>query len=543
MFEALEKELQRRERQLAAKDLFYDESDEHRSFYDTCSGIEFYNWQYLLDNNETEHDKLARRTNNRCCFNHLIGLPKKHGVKHHLYEYEYRLFKELKKPKPNPTEDDIITRQQHKHLAVLKATGIGITEFFLRWIAWECVRNDELKGQRVAVVVGPNLSLAITLIRRLKALFLNPDAPYQLIFDSKETEIVINGVEIRAYPSHHLDAMSGFTNVAIVFQDEASFFELNQANDAIDVSHRYIAKSNPWLIVVSTPNRPGDLMHQIFEQGEENCIYKRIYLPYTVGVGNIFSQKEIEIAKRSTSFEREFNLKFLGLIGNVFLPDKIDAAIKLGRKLDIYKRVMTMAGEISNNPDLAALLKVQFFIGVDAGFGSSKFATVLLCIMESRVCVIESIELEREEFNVCIDTVTNLMVKYDLTRDNTKIFIDGSAPSVVTAIKTSYIIDEPPDYLDLVAHRKKTSKLRDPYYDMTVVPVNFNTAEKKAMLINLKDIVDSQNLVLDLERHANIVLALRTAQATDMILDKAATQSDDVLDALTLACRDIRVNR
>jgi hypothetical protein len=67
--------------------------------------------------------------------------------------------------------------------------------------------------------------------------------------------------------------------------------------------------------------------------------------------------------------------------------------------------------------------------------------------------------------------------------------------------------------------------------------------EKKAMLTNLKDIVDSNNLVLDLERHANIVLALRTAQATDMILDKAATQSDDVLDALTLACRDIRVNR
>jgi hypothetical protein len=67
--------------------------------------------------------------------------------------------------------------------------------------------------------------------------------------------------------------------------------------------------------------------------------------------------------------------------------------------------------------------------------------------------------------------------------------------------------------------------------------------EKKAMLTNLKDIVDSNNLVLDLERHANIVLALRTAKATDMILDKEATQSDDALDALALACRDIRVNR
>lgn len=73
------------------------------------------------------------------------------------------------------------------------------------------------------------------------------------------------------------------------------------------------------------------MLHLITEQSEDKCIYKRIYLPYTVGVNNIFSQKEIEIAKRSTSFEREYNLKFLGLVGNVFLPEKIDDAIRLTR--------------------------------------------------------------------------------------------------------------------------------------------------------------------------------------------------------------------
>ena len=69
--------------------------------------------------------------------------------------------------------------------------------------------------------------------------------------------------------------------MAIVFQDEASFFEINQANDVIDVSHRYIAKSDPYLIVVSTPNKPGDMLHMISEQQEEKCIYRRVYLPYT----------------------------------------------------------------------------------------------------------------------------------------------------------------------------------------------------------------------------------------------------------------------
>jgi hypothetical protein len=67
-------------------------------------------------------------------------------------------------------------------------------------------------------------------------LFLNPESEHQqLVFDTKETVLVINGCLIQAFPSHHLDAMRGLTNVAIVFQDEASFFEINQANDAIDV--------------------------------------------------------------------------------------------------------------------------------------------------------------------------------------------------------------------------------------------------------------------------------------------------------------------
>src|SRR5919206_1542704 len=262
------------------------------------------------------------------------------------------------KDKPKPT-DSIVIRQQHKHLAVIKATGLGITEFVLRWIAWMCVRNDDLKGQRVCIVTGPNIALAITLIKRLKELFLNSESEHQLVFDTKETVLVINGCLIQAFPSHHLDAMRGLTNVAIVFQDEASFFEINQANDAIDVSQRYIAKSDPYLIVVSTPNKPGDMLHQITEQPEDKCIYKRIYLPYTVGAGNIFSQKDIEIAKRSTSFEREYNLKFIGLVGNVFLPEKIDAAIKLGRELEIYNKIL-------DNPETIPL--TQFYIGVDAGF-------------------------------------------------------------------------------------------------------------------------------------------------------------------------------
>lgn len=49
-----------------------------------------------------------------------------------------------------------------------------------------------------------------------------------------------------------------------------------------------------------------------------------------MGLGKIYTEEEIAKAKESPSFEREYNLKYLGLIGNVFHTKDIDAAIDKG---------------------------------------------------------------------------------------------------------------------------------------------------------------------------------------------------------------------
>jgi hypothetical protein len=41
------------------------------------------------------------------------------------------------------------------------------------------------------------------------------------------------------------------------------------------------------------------------------------FLEYTYGLSSIYSEADIDAAKTSPSFEREYNLKYLGLIGNV----------------------------------------------------------------------------------------------------------------------------------------------------------------------------------------------------------------------------------
>ena len=82
--------------------------------------------------------------------------------------------------------------------------------------------------------------------------------------------------------------------------------------------------------MVSTPNAPDGLFEHIEKEDEETCLYKRLLLDYTYGLGKIYTQEEIDKAKASPSFEREYNLKYLGLIGNVFHTKDIEAAIQKG---------------------------------------------------------------------------------------------------------------------------------------------------------------------------------------------------------------------
>jgi hypothetical protein len=113
-------------------------------------------------------------------------------------------------------------------------------------------------------------------------------------FDSKETVLELNGVRIEAFPSHHFVSARGLSNVFFILLDESDFFPTNQQQEARDVSERYIAKSNPYIVMVSTPNQPGGLFEQIEREPEDRCLYKRILLDYTYGLDKIYDRKEIK---------------------------------------------------------------------------------------------------------------------------------------------------------------------------------------------------------------------------------------------------------
>ena len=72
----------------------------------------------------------------------------------------------------------------------------------LRMVAWLCTRSI-WNNQQMCIVTGPNIDLAIKLIRRMKNIF---ESKLCLHFQNKETVLELNGSTIEAYPSNHIDS-------------------------------------------------------------------------------------------------------------------------------------------------------------------------------------------------------------------------------------------------------------------------------------------------------------------------------------------------
>ena len=94
-----------------------------------------------------------------------------------MFDYEGVLYKALLQPGylnsyPSSSISLNIIKVAHsfkeKHLWVKKATGLGVTEFMLRFMAWLCLRNDDYRNSQMVIVTGPNQELAIKLIKRMK---------------------------------------------------------------------------------------------------------------------------------------------------------------------------------------------------------------------------------------------------------------------------------------------------------------------------------------------------------------------------------------
>lgn len=117
--------------------------------FELLKGLPFYDWPVTND-----ASKLIQSINSNTgsTFNHAIGLPQKDGIAYPLFDYEQMLFDTL---------------QSNKHVWIKKATGLGVTEFMLRYMAWLCFNGHSVTNSQMCIVTGPRIELAITLIDRM----------------------------------------------------------------------------------------------------------------------------------------------------------------------------------------------------------------------------------------------------------------------------------------------------------------------------------------------------------------------------------------
>jgi hypothetical protein len=153
---------------------------------------------------------------------------------------------------------------------------------------------------------------------------------------------------------------------------------------------------------------------------------QKIFLDYTYSIGKIYTAEEIEKAKQSPSFEREYNFKYLGRIGNVFHTKDIEAAIEKGRKY---------------NPDvIGSSYFTSESMGIDPAYGSSAFGIVVTQWVDGVVQILHADEYQRPDYNEMLSNVYRLMNKYDVD----KVYIDGGNPSFIKSLKLQ--IGEEADY-------------------------------------------------------------------------------------------------
>ncbi len=432
----------------------------------------------------------------------MCGLPTKDRKEYPLFDYEQILYDTLMLPSGRNSSSH--TDFKDNHLWVLKSTGLGVSEFFLRLMAWLCTKDNQWRNCQTCIVTGPNIDLAIKLIKRMKNIF---ETKLGLFFRDKETVLNLNGCQIEAYPSNHLDSFRSLTNPKFIFLDEADMFRKGEQEDVRHVSERYIAKSNPYIVMVSTPAGPGSLFYKIAAEPEETCIYRRLKMDYTYGLGKIYTEEEIERAKHSPSFDREYRCQFSGFIGNLFSPLQVDRVVQLGEQ---YKGIPT------NDYTLHSC-------GVDFGFSSSATAIVLTEFLkeERKIRILYAEEFEHANPQDIVDVCFNLYRKHW----NTWFFVDGANTGAVNLLKVAF--SESLNW--------QNSKTTISPESMKILPISFGTTHKE-MLSHLSMLVSKGYLAVP-KQFDKLIISLRTAYANELSLDKEKTSYSDSLDALRLACK------
>jgi hypothetical protein len=123
------------------------QSPEQTKAFQRLRDKKFWHWD------KVSHQEAEKKNRGDCCFNHIIGLPRKDGIEKPMFDYEreihwaltrpgyYNSYPSINKSNIHIKPNNILYSFKEKHLWIKKTTGLGVTEFMLRFMSWLCVYN------------------------------------------------------------------------------------------------------------------------------------------------------------------------------------------------------------------------------------------------------------------------------------------------------------------------------------------------------------------------------------------------------------------
>jgi hypothetical protein len=237
-------------------------------------------------------------------------------------------------------------------------------------------------------------------------------------------------------------------------------------------------------------------------------------------LNKIYTLEDIEKAKISPSFDREYDLKYLGKIGNLYSQLSIQNAIERGKQ--------------QYNPDSINQLSEKYMC-IDPAFSSSKFAILVAewNRSEKQIRILYAEELDHPSYEEAIDHIFRIRRQMG---NVVNIGVDASQPELIISLKK--LIDERHDWQyiqDKIKYCKKHGL--DIAQSMIVCPIVFNTENINFMSSHSKRLLDdSRGLIAINAKFTKLLTGLRGAVFNEYKLDKEESPHNDLIDTFLMLC-------
>ena len=225
-----------------------------------------------------KHDIEFLISNGNCCFNHIVGLPVKNDKEYPIFDFQKLIYDAV---------------QQDQNIWILKARGIGITTFLIRYLAWKILSYSELENKSIFIISGTREEHANYIKEKLQQLF-EKKFPF-LKLESKYTELWLQKTWIKVFPTKNIKDIRGYFEASYIWVDESDHMEPSIQEELFHAIGPYEEKSNCKILLSSTPNRPDGLMQQI--EQDKKSKYTKLKLDYTYSLDLIYDRAFIQKKK------------------------------------------------------------------------------------------------------------------------------------------------------------------------------------------------------------------------------------------------------